>query len=218
MYFRVLHDEASGATTYLLADRDACEAVVIDPHAPTVPVVAAMLEECGLRLRWVLRTHEHDDHIAGERQAVESLGAPSIKGRAPDTALLPFGVEFVSVLETPGHTPTCLSFLWRDRLFCGDLLAMEGCPLQRDPAQPESLWESVQRHVFALPPETLIFPGHVARGGSVSTVMEQRRWHPWFGGTSRDEFLRRFPVSRLGSVEPQVRSKDRAARAPRARK
>jgi hypothetical protein len=25
----------------------------------------------------------------------------------------------------------------------------------------------------------------------VSTVLEQRRWHPWFGNASRDEFLAR---------------------------
>ena len=42
------------------------------------------------------------------------------------------------------------------------LLAVDACPFQPRPAVPEALWDS---------------------------VLEQRRWHPWFGGATRDEFL-----------------------------
>lgn len=87
---------------------------------------------------------------------------------------------------------TCLSFLWRDRLFCGDLLTMDACPYQPCPALPESLWNSVTQKVFTLPAETLLFSGHAHLARSVSNVLEQRRWHPWFAGASRDEFLSRL--------------------------
>ena len=68
MYFRLLHDEASGAVSYLLADLEAGEAVLIDPRGADVPVLAAMLDEHRLLLRWVLRTHEHDDAAAPARR------------------------------------------------------------------------------------------------------------------------------------------------------
>lgn len=136
MYFRMLHDETYGGVSYLLADMEASEAVLVDPRGADMPVLAAM------------------------------LGAP-------------------------GHTSGCLSFLWRDRLFCGDLLSVDTCPFQPRPALPEALWNSAMRRVFTLPGETLLFSGHATRGRSVSNVFEQRRWHPWFGGATRDGFLAR---------------------------
>ena len=66
--------ETSGAVSYLLADLDAGEAVLVDPRAADVPVLSAMLDEQRLRLRWLLRTHEHDDMIAGESLALEGPG------------------------------------------------------------------------------------------------------------------------------------------------
>lgn len=208
MYFRLLHDERSGAVSYLLADLDAGEAVVIDPRGVDVPLLSAMLDEHRLRLRWLLRTHEHDAQLPGEAQALDSLGAPRIQHWLPmfamatdpqsdarvegEPAVLSFGSEHVQVLRTPGHTAGCLSYLWRDRLFCGGLLAVDACPFQPRPALPEALWDSVVNDVFKRPAETLLFTGHAQRSRAVSTVLEQRRWHPWFGGATRDEFLARL--------------------------
>lgn len=193
MYFRLLHDDTSGCVSYLLADLEAGEAVLVDPRGADVPVLAAMLDEHHLRLRWLLRTHEHDAQMAGEARALEALDAPRVQPPAP--TLLPFGHEHLQVLHTPGHTPNCLSFRWRDRLFCGGLLAVQACPYQPLPALPEALWHSVTREVFTLPAETLLFTGHARQACAVSTVFEQRRCHPWFKGATRDEFLARVHAS-----------------------
>ncbi|KAB0579923.1 hypothetical protein F7Q92_14290 [Ideonella dechloratans] len=53
--------------------------------------------------------------------------------------------------------------------------------------------------VFRLPDETLLFAGCARRGRMVATVGEQRRWHPWFGNTSRDAFL-----TRVASLPPRA--------------
>jgi glyoxylase-like metal-dependent hydrolase (beta-lactamase superfamily II) len=190
MYFRILHDEASGAVTYLLADLVAAEAVLVDPRGVDVAVLAAMLDEHRLHLRWLLRTHSHDDPQPAEVAALAALGAPAVPQRMP--ACIDFGCHHLRAFATPGHTAGCLSFQWRDRLFCGDLLAVEGCPCQPRPALPEALWDSVTRQVFTLPVETLLFAGHARRACAVSSVLEQRRWHPWFADASRDDFLARL--------------------------
>jgi glyoxylase-like metal-dependent hydrolase (beta-lactamase superfamily II) len=194
MYFRILNDENSGELTYLLADLSAREAVLIDPHGRDLPVLAAMLSERDLRLRWVLRTHDHDAIQTAEPALLARLGAPVIQGggidpSGKDGVVLPFGDESIHVVATPGHTSTCLSFAWRDRFFCGGLLAVTACPHQAHPSAPESLWDSVTQKVFTLPAETLLFAGHEHRARAVSTVLEQRRWHPFFAGLTRDEFL-----------------------------
>ena len=64
---------------------------------------------------------------------------------------------------------------------------------------PEALWDSATRHVFTLPGETLLFCGHTTRGRTVSNVLEQRHWHPWLGGTTRDEFLARVRMPSAGA-------------------
>lgn len=165
MYFRMLNNEASGELTYLLADQVARDAVLIDPHACDLLVLAALLAERELRLRWVLRTHQHDALNSNERVQLESLGAPLVQGDTlaglslADGSVLPFGNELMRVLATPGHTPGCLSFGWRDRLFCGGLLAVTACPHLPYPEAPKALWDSVTQRIFMLPDETLLFAG-----------------------------------------------------------
>lgn len=205
MLFRILHDEASGELSYLLADADAREAVLVDPHSRDLPVLQALLDERALRLRWVLRTHDHDAQLPGEMARLARLGAPLVQGRACAGALRPadgeelsFGGEYVRVIETPGHTTDCLSFVWRDRVFCGGLLAVDACPRQPVPIDAAALWDSVLERIFTLPDETLLFAGHERRARAVSTVLEQRRWSPHFAGLTRDEFF-----ARMGSFAPQ---------------
>ncbi|WP_374673024.1 hypothetical protein [Ideonella sp.] len=192
MYFRLLHDDRCGSVSYLLGDLDAGEAVVIDPRGGDVPLLLAMLAEQRLRLRGVLRTHEHDAQLPQrERTALAQLGAPVVGAQAPPGGCVVVGSEHLHVLATPGHTAHCLSFRWRDRLFCGGLVQGADCPHQPSPALPEALWDSVTRQLLPLPDETLLFHGHAAAGRAVGTVLELRRWHPWFGAASRDEFLTR---------------------------
>lgn len=207
MYFRILHDERGGDLTYLLADLDAGEAVLVDPRSRDLPVLQALLAEHALHLRWVLRTHQHDHLQPQEHVLLARLGAPLVQGAPPmagaaatkaavrlaaDGDILPFGNEVLRVLATPGHTAGCLSYAWRDRLFCGGLLAVDACPLQPQPALPEALWDSVTQRIFTLADETLLFAAHERRARAVSTVLEQRRWHPFFTGLTRDGYLARI--------------------------
>ena len=65
MYFRMLHDDGSGLITYLLADLDAREAVLIDPRPADAAVIHAMLSEHHLQPVAVVHTDDHAaDHIA----------------------------------------------------------------------------------------------------------------------------------------------------------
>jgi hypothetical protein len=71
------------------------------------------------------------------------------------------------------------------------------CPHQPLPALPDALWDSVTRKIFTLPAETLLFSCHAHRARSVTNVLEQRRWHPWFCGAGRDEFLSRIATASI---------------------
>lgn len=203
MYFRILEDEATGLMSYLLADLDAGEAVVIDLRMPDVHLVEAMLAEHRLRLRAILVTHRHGGALADDPSLTDALRAPVLLGnRLADGALIDFGSEHVRVLVTAGHTDHCRSFLWRDRLFCGGLLSADACPHTPTVQQPQAMWDSVMHKVFTLPPETLLFSAHAGTAGAVSNVMTQRRRHPWLGARSRDEFLSLVSNSAFESSHP----------------
>lgn len=197
MYFRQLPHAHSGAYCYLLADLCAQEALVVDPDPDQVDLLLAILQERDLRLMYVLRTHLH----AGTEPCgalCEYTGATRIAGEAGTDArtrcvahgeTLVFGCEVVRVLSTPGHTPDALSYLWRDRLFCGDALHPDGCPAPVDDTDPGQWYDSVTQRLFLLPDETLVFPGHDRAGRTVSTIAEERRRNPAFGGISREAFI-----------------------------
>lgn len=205
MLFRLLLDDVTGQMTYLIADAHDSrridgargrDAVLVDPIGRDVPVLQALLQEHDLRLQWVLRTHHHDGEADAERRRLMALNAPIVQGepadgteQVDDGAELAFGGQHIRVMATPGHTPHCLSFIWRDRVYCGGALAALQCVRQPVPALPEVLWESVNRQLFTLPDETLLFSGHAEEGRSVATVQEVRRWHPLFACLSRDEYL-----------------------------
>src|ERR1035437_6771672 len=76
VYFRILSNDSSENLTYLLADQDAREAILIDPHGTDLPLLLALLAERDLRLRWVLRTHHHDALQPQERKQLLQLKAP----------------------------------------------------------------------------------------------------------------------------------------------
>jgi glyoxylase-like metal-dependent hydrolase (beta-lactamase superfamily II) len=198
MYFRMLEDPARAAVTYLLADLERGEAVLIDPRPGDLPLLRAMLAEQHLAAVAVLRTHAHAAMPPAEDRA-RALGCAAA---APgDGALLSFGDQLLRVLATPGHTAGCTSYAWRDRIFCGDLLSVRECPDLPRPQCPQALWDSAQR-LFRWPAETLLFPAHAPRGRGVSTVAEQRRSHPWLATPSRDECLRRIAADTACPATP----------------
>ena len=65
MIFRQLFDSESSTYTYLLADTDTKEAVLIDPVIEKSERDAKLVGELGLRVKFVMNTHVHADHITG---------------------------------------------------------------------------------------------------------------------------------------------------------
>lgn len=199
MYFRQIHDAASNALTYLLADEASSEAVVIDPLRSQATLILAMLAERSLRLIHVLRTHVHRPSRAECGELCPATGATLILGerspddidglRAADDDIVRFGNEALRVISTPGHAPGSVCFLWRDRLFCGDTLLIADCDCIAPDADPGALFDSVKQKLFTLPDETLVFPGRDANGRTVSTIREERQRNPFFSLSNREAFI-----------------------------
>ncbi|MBN8493030.1 MAG: MBL fold metallo-hydrolase [Burkholderiales bacterium] len=195
LVFRPLFDPASSTWTYLLADRDSGEAVLIDPVFEQLRRDETLIRELGLTLKWTLETHVHADHVTAGwllRQRLGSRIALSVDGGASGADRLlqhgdkvAFGPRHLQVRATPGHTNSCLSYLLDDesRVFTGDCLLIRGCGrTDFQQGNTASLYRSVHMQLFTLPADCLVYPGHDYNGLGVSSIGEERRFNPRLGG------------------------------------
>lgn len=195
LIFRQLFDAPSSTYTYLLADPATRQAVLIDPVFEQARRDAALLRELDLTLVATLDTHVHADHVTAawlHRQRCGSrIGVAACAGaEGTDLPLhagdrVAFGGRHLAVRATPGHTDGCLSFVLDDAsmAFTGDALLIRGCgrtDFQQGSAQ--RLYRSVHEQLLSLPPQCLLYPAHDYQGRHVTTVAEERRWNPRFGG------------------------------------
>ncbi len=201
MIFRQLFDDATWTYTYLIADTNRKEAVIIDPVNTQLDVYLALLEEHGMTLKYSLETHVHADHITasgllrqntGAQTAVSGLcGADTADIQIEDGDVFEFAEgETIKVIATPGHTPGSISFLWRDRVFTGDALFISGCGrTDFQGGNPGDLYDAITQRLFTLPDDTLVYPGHDYQGRWVSNIKQERTNNPRLTGKSRDEFI-----------------------------
>jgi len=112
-----------------------------------------------------------------------SDGAPKPDLLLQEGDRLEFGASALEVLETPGHTPGGISLLARGgtpaQLFCGDALFRRGMGRTDLPGgDAQALLDSIEEKIFALPDETVVWPGH----GEPTTVGEEKRENPFLTG------------------------------------
>lgn len=201
MLFRQLFDAESSTYTYLLADPNTREAVLIDPVRDQVERDIKLLDELGLRLVYTLDTHVHADHITSSGVLRRRLGSKTVISAKAGAEcadimvkqddVIRFGNQALEARETPGHTSGCTTYVTADRAmaFTGDALLIRGCgrtDFQQGDAR--ALYRSIRDQIFTLPPDTLIYPGHDYRGQTVSTVGEEARLNPRLAKKTEDEF------------------------------
>lgn len=162
------------------------EGIVIDPGAEGKKILQH-IEKSGLKITGIVNTHGHIDHTGANSRLKEVLQVPIMlpekdleiyrnpgfglgiifgKPVPPDRLLkegdeITFGRKALAVLETPGHTPGGISLYGEGIVFTGDAL-FAGSIGRTDLAGGSYLLliRSIKEKLMALPPETLVYPGH----------------------------------------------------------
>lgn len=220
MFFEQFIRNDIGCAAYLAGSTDAGEAAVIDPRIDMVDDILAAAAREGLKLRYIVETHTHADHVSGHHALAARTGATiathQLAGVAyphldlQDGDVLALGEVRLRMIHTPGHRPEHLAIgvidsargtepwvvLTGDSLFIGDAarpdLAVPGV------AGAKALYHSLHERLLTLPDGTMIYPAHVSGSlcGRVtnrmtgSTVGYERHYNPALALATEDEFVR----------------------------
>jgi glyoxylase-like metal-dependent hydrolase (beta-lactamase superfamily II) len=192
MLFRQLFDPETSTYSYLLAD--SAEAVLIDSVIEQLERDVSLLHELDLTLLYSIETHVHADHVTASGALRERLGSRVVVGDhtgvtnadcvLADAEAISFGSHRLEALATPGHTHGCVTWICREAglAFTGDTLLVRGCGrTDFQEGSAATLFHSVRDRIFALPDDTLLYPGHDYRGRTVTTVAEEKRFNPRLG-------------------------------------
>lgn len=236
------YDLASGTTSTDSADK-----------------IITVIKARGLSLDWILETHVHADHLSAAPYLKEALGGKEAIGSNITQVQGVFGdlfnaeAEFsrdgsqfdilfvdgevfqlgniaAKVINTPGHTPACVTYLIGDVCFVGDTLFMPDFGTARcdfPGGDAATLYQSVQK-IFSLPEQTRMFMCHdyLPKGRQQyswqTTVGEQKRKNIHIHqGVSESEFIamrakRDATLAMPRLILPSVQVNMRAGQMPKA--
>ena len=211
--FYQLFEHESSTYTYIIADPASKEAAIIDPVLTTVDRDLNLIEELGLKLKFVIDTHIHADHITGageirRRTAAKSVVSVTAQVSCVDIALkegdiLYLGDQPITAFATPGHTDSCMSFLFDDKIFTGDALLIRGCGrTDFQQGSSEKLYHSVHDKLFKLPDEIKVYPAHDYKGQTSSTIELEKQFNPRLGlKKTKQDFIN--TMSNLKLADPK---------------
>ncbi len=186
---------------YLIIDEDTKEAALIDCSYED-DEIQAELQKQGAKLKYILLTHGHFDHIAGIQKdnvipvlmhkedlgwvkkvnqylpmvGMSEIAVPTINKFIADGEIIKLGNSEIKVIHTPGHTQGGVCFYVDGKLFSGDTIFRESvgrCDLEG--GNFDQIVDSIETKIFTLPPETVIYPGH-GRTSTVAWEQEHNRF------------------------------------------
>lgn len=176
---------------YVVGCKETKDAIMIDPGMESRVEAAPVLNyvrQNDLRIKYIINTHSHHDHTAGNNLVKEATGAliliheSGAKHVSADRKLLEgdviyFGNLNLVVLHTPGHTPDGISLLGEDVVFTGDSL-FAGSIGRTDFAggSYDELICSIKTKLLSLPNNFQVYPGHFG----FTTIGNEKRFNPFF--------------------------------------
>ncbi|HTW76626.1 MAG TPA: MBL fold metallo-hydrolase [Thermoplasmata archaeon] len=185
--------------TYLVAEEEGGAGVVIDPSFGIDPVLAA-IDARGVKVRYILNTHSHTDHIAGNQDVRDRTGAKIVAHRvAPYRADLAVddgdafkaGRLAIEVVHTPGHTRDSVLYVFEGNVATGDTLFVGECGRTDLPGgDPGALYDSLQHRLLALDDALVVLPGHDYGSTPTSTIGRERRENYTLQPRTKEAFVR----------------------------
>jgi hydroxyacylglutathione hydrolase len=175
---------------YVVGCEETREAAVIDPgmesEAEAEPIMD-FIKQNSLHIKYIINTHGHPDHVAGNALMKEATGAPILihesnpehvqaDRKLRDGDAIQVGTLNLKVLHTPGHTKDGISLLGDNAVFTGDAL-FAGSVGRTDfvGGSYEELMRSIKTKLLPLPDSFKVYCGH----GPATTIGNEKRHNPF---------------------------------------
>ncbi|GAB4443665.1 MAG: MBL fold metallo-hydrolase [bacterium] len=190
---------------YVVADEETKEGFVVDP-GDNVEVLLDFINKNGIKLKYIINTHCHFDHVGGNKKLKDATGAelliheaelPLLERAEGSAALWGFRVEqspnptrflndgdilivgsiTVEVIHTPGHSPGGICLKFDNKVISGDTIFAGGVGRTDFPGgDGYTLIKSIKERLFTLPDNTEVYPGH----GPSTTIGNEKIYNPFF--------------------------------------
>lgn len=192
------------ANCYILGCNFTKEGIIIDPGADAQGLISK-IKELDLKIKYILLTHGHYDHIAAVNEIKRKIKAPicihsldkeilenpelnlsTMFGQSMSVSydielkegdVLSIGNIKLKIIHTPGHTPGGICIVGDQEVFTGDTLFAGSIGRTDFPqGNMKKLLSSIKNKLFVLPGDTKIYPGH----GPSSTIEQEKNTNPFF--------------------------------------
>jgi hydroxyacylglutathione hydrolase len=171
--------------TYLIADEKTKEAAVVDSSYNADEIIK-ILKTQNLRLKYVINTHGHSDHTAGNTELKSIFGAKIVADKlskvncdvwVEDGDVIKIGPISLKIIYTPGHTVDSICILVdNQKLLTGDTLFVGECGRTDMPGgNSKSMYDSLFNKILELEDSIEVYPGHDYGSTPTSTIGRERK-------------------------------------------
>lgn len=204
MFLKQLEVGSNQNFTYILACKRTGEGAIVDPGWE-VNKILNIAKNGGIKIKNIILTHTHSDHIEGVFQVVETTGAKIYVHQneshtinrsgsyfvteVQNEEMIKMGKESLKVIHTPGHTPGGICLYTPGKVLTGDTLFVGYCGrADFTESNPEALFNSLQK-LAILPDDTVVYPGHNYGKTPTSTIGNEKANNPYYQCGSLEEFV-----------------------------
>jgi hydroxyacylglutathione hydrolase len=198
MFFRQVQQHGDNFS-YIIADDTTKEAAVVDSSFNAGEITRILKAE-NLKLQYIINTHSHSDHTAGNAELRSMFNAKIVahnlsKIRADvkvdDGDIIQIGLIPVKIIYTPGHTADGMSLLVdNQKLLTGDTLFVGECGRTDMPGgNSKNMYNSLFNKILKLSDKLEVYPGHDYGLKPSSTIGEEKQSNYTLRPRSLTEFI-----------------------------
>lgn len=199
MYFSQVKQASGDNFSYIIADEISHEAAIVDSSFNINELIRAIKAE-HFKLEYIVNTHGHSDHIAGNEKLHSIFGAKIVAHRlshasfnmvVDDGDVLQVGAVSIRIIYTPGHTPDGISLLVDGKkLLTGDTLFVGECGrTDLSGGSSKSMYDSLLNKLSKLDDDVGVYPGHDYGSKPYSTIGEEKRTNYTLKPRSLSDFI-----------------------------